>query len=35
MTGVYCSILTREERKRFFYMHLYYSKVQTEALRKH
>jgi hypothetical protein len=32
--GVDFSSLTREERKQFFYMHLYYSNVETEALRK-
>jgi hypothetical protein len=32
--GLYCGSLTREERKKFFYMHLYYSKAGTEALRK-
>ena len=32
--GVDFSSVTREERKQFFYMHLYYSKVETEVLRK-
>jgi len=31
-TGVDCGTLTREERKEFFYMHLYYSKVEPDAL---
>jgi hypothetical protein len=31
--GLYCGSVTWEERKRFFYMHLYYSKAKTEALR--
>jgi hypothetical protein len=34
MTGADCSGQTREERKQLFYMHLYYSKVQSEALRQ-
>jgi len=34
VTGVDCGSLTREERKRFFYMHLYYSKAETEPLRR-
>ncbi len=34
VTGVYCGSVTREELKKFFYMHLYYSKAETEALRK-
>jgi hypothetical protein len=34
MTGVDCRAMTREERKKFFFMHLYYSNVGTEALRK-
>jgi hypothetical protein len=33
MTGVDCGTATREERKEFFYMHLYYSKVETQNLR--
>ena len=33
VTGVDCGSVTRDERKEFFYMHLYYSKVETEALR--
>jgi len=33
MTGVDCGTATREERKNFFYMHLYYSKVETQNLR--
>jgi hypothetical protein len=33
VTGVDCGSVTREGRKRFFYLHLYYSKVETEALR--
>jgi hypothetical protein len=32
--GVDFGNVTREERKQFFYMHLYYSKVETEALGK-
>lgn len=31
-TGPYCSRQTREEQKEFFYMHLYFSKVPSEAL---
>lgn len=34
VTGVYCRGLTHEEQKRFFYMHLYYSKVPSEAFGK-
>ena len=34
MTGVDCRGVTREERKKLFYMHLYYSKTDTEALRQ-
>lgn len=34
MTGVYCGGVTRQEQKEFFYMHLYYSKADPEALRK-
>jgi hypothetical protein len=34
VTGVDCRGLTREERKKFLYMHLYYSKAETEALRQ-
>jgi hypothetical protein len=34
MTGVDCRGVTREERKKFFYMHLYYSNADTEALRQ-
>ena len=33
ITGVDCRGITREERRRFFYMHMYYSKVDIEALR--
>jgi hypothetical protein len=33
MTGVDCRGLRREERKRLFYMHLYYSQADPEALR--
>src|SRR5262249_55961501 len=29
-----CAGLTREERKHFFFMHLYYSKVHANALRQ-
>ena len=32
--GVECGNVSREERKEFFFMHLYYSKVQSEGLRK-
>ena len=32
--GVDFGSVTREERKQFFYMHLYYSRVETEVLRK-
>lgn len=32
--GVDFGSVTREERKRFFYMHLYYSQADTEVLRK-
>jgi len=34
MTGVDCRGITREERKKLFYMHLYYSDADTEALRQ-
>jgi len=34
MTGVDCRGATREERKKRFYMHLYYSNTDTEALRQ-
>lgn len=34
MTGVDCRGVTREERKKLFYMHLYYSKADIEALRQ-
>jgi len=34
ITGGDCGGVTREERKKFFYMHLYYCKVEAEALRK-
>jgi len=34
VTGVDSGNMTREERKEFFYMHLYYSNAETEALRK-
>ncbi len=33
MTGVDCRGVTHEEKKRLFYMHLYYSKVEPENLR--
>src|SRR4030095_16623882 len=33
MTGTDCRGLTREEQKKFFYMHLYYSRVESDALR--
>lgn len=33
-TGVYCGAVTREEQKQFFFMHLYYSKVETEVLQQ-
>jgi hypothetical protein len=32
--GVDFGSVTREERKRFFYMHLYYSQAENEALRR-
>ena len=32
--GVDFGSVTREERKRFFYMHLYYSQADTDVLRK-
>ena len=32
--GVDFGSVTREERKQFFYMHLYYSKADTEVLRR-
>ncbi len=32
--GVDFGSVTREERKNFFYMHLYYSRVESEALRQ-
>jgi hypothetical protein len=34
LAGVDFANVTREERKQFLYMHLYYSSVDTEALRK-
>ncbi len=34
MTGVDCRGLSRAERKRLFYMHLYYSTTETDAFRK-
>ena len=34
VTGAYFSSQSREERKEFLHMHLYYSKVQSEALRR-
>jgi hypothetical protein len=34
ITGVDCLGLTREERKRLFYMHLYYSGTDPETLRR-
>jgi len=34
VTGADCRGETREERKEIFYMHLYYCKVQSNALRK-
>ncbi len=32
--GVDFGSVTREERKKFFYLHLYYSRVEADALRK-
>jgi hypothetical protein len=34
MGGLDFSGVSRQERKRFFYMHLYYSRAETESLRK-
>jgi hypothetical protein len=34
VTGAYCRSLTRDEAKEFFFMHLYYSDVDSDALRK-
>jgi hypothetical protein len=34
MTGVDCIGMTPEQRKKFFYMHLYYSNTDIEALRQ-
>ena len=34
VTGVDCAGVTREERKKFFYMHLYYCNVEAETLRR-
>jgi hypothetical protein len=34
ITGVDCLGLTREERKKLFHMHLYYSSTNTETLRR-
>ena len=34
VTGTYCSSQTRDQQKELFYMHLYYSNVQKESLRK-
>jgi hypothetical protein len=34
LTGAYCSSQTREEQEELFYMHLYYSSVPSESLRK-
>jgi len=34
LTGIYCGGITREEAKEFFYMHLYYSKTQSESLQQ-
>lgn len=34
MTGVDCAGVTPEDRKKFFYLHLYYCHVEAEALRK-
>jgi len=34
ITGGDCAGITREERKHFFYMHLYYSKTEPNALRQ-
>ena len=34
ISGVDCGNITREERKEFFYMHLYYSKAGVERVRK-
>jgi len=33
ITGSDCADISREQRKRFFYMHLYYSNVKPEMLR--
>lgn len=33
-TGIYCGTQSREEQKRSFYMHLYYSRVRPETLRQ-
>jgi hypothetical protein len=33
ITGVDCRGITREERRRLFYMHMYYSKTKIDALR--
>jgi len=34
VTGVDCGSITREERKHFFYMHLYYARVDAAAFRQ-
>ncbi len=34
ITGGDCGSVTREEQKKFFYMHLYYSRAEVEDLRK-
>ena len=34
ITGVDCGTITQEERKQFFFMHLYYSGVEIELLRR-
>jgi hypothetical protein len=34
ISGVDCGNVTREERKEFFYMHLYYSKSEIQRVRK-
>ena len=34
ITGVDCGVITTQKRKQFFFMHLYYSNVTPNALRK-
>jgi hypothetical protein len=34
ISGVDCGNITQDERKEFFYMHLYYSKAEVERVRK-